>query len=79
MIQKGVTKILTPKSQAILHKHAGVPMQQSSPDAVAIRLETSTKMYTLSTANQSDMTNDYCYTILANIFFAYVYMDAYVS
>ena len=35
MIQKGVTKILTPKSQAILHKHAGVPMQQSSPYAVA--------------------------------------------
>ena len=35
MIQKGVTEILTPKSQTILHKHAGVPMQQSSPDAVA--------------------------------------------
>ena len=35
MIQKGVTKILTPKSQAILQKHAGVSMQQSSPDAVA--------------------------------------------
>ena len=35
MIQKGVTKILTPKSQTILHKHVGVPMQQSSPDAVA--------------------------------------------
>ena len=35
MIQKGVTKLLTPKSQAILHKHAGVSMQQSSPDAVA--------------------------------------------
>ena len=29
MIQKGVTKILTPKSQAILQKHAGVSMQQS--------------------------------------------------
>ena len=35
LIEKGVTKVLTPKSQAITQKHAGVPMQQSSPDAVA--------------------------------------------
>lgn len=33
--ERSVTKVLTPKSQAILEKHAGIPMQQSSPDAVA--------------------------------------------
>ena len=35
LIEKGVTKVLTPNSQSILQKYAGVPLQQSSPDAVA--------------------------------------------
>ena len=35
LIEKSVTKILTPKSQAILQKHAGIPMERSSPNHMA--------------------------------------------
>jgi len=35
LVERAATKVLTPKSQSILQKHAGIPMQQSSPDAVA--------------------------------------------
>lgn len=37
LVEKGVTKVLTPKSQSILQKHLG--MQQSSPDAVATKVQ----------------------------------------
>lgn len=45
LIEKGVTKALTPKSQSILQKHAGIPMQQSSPDAVAKKAQTILSKY----------------------------------
>ena len=45
LIEKGVVKVLTPKSQGILQKHAGVPMQQSSPDAVAKKAQSILSKY----------------------------------
>ena len=45
LIEKGITKVLTPKSQAILQKHAGVPMQQLSPDAIARKAQSILSKY----------------------------------
>ena len=44
-IERSVTKALTPKSQAILEKHAGIPMQQSSPDVVAKKAQSILNKY----------------------------------
>ena len=32
LIEKGVTKVLTPNSQSILQKYAGVPLQLAGPE-----------------------------------------------
>ncbi len=45
LIEKGVTKVLTPNSQSILQKYAGVPLQQSSPDAVAKKAQSILSKY----------------------------------
>ena len=45
LLKKGFTKALTPKSQAILQKHTGIPMQQSSPDTVAKKVESILSKY----------------------------------
>ena len=45
LIEKGVTKVLTPKPQAILQKHAGIPKQKSSPDAVAKKAQSILSKY----------------------------------
>ena len=63
LIEKGVTKAigsraspLTPKSQSILQKYVGVPMQLSSPDAVAKKAQDILSKY-INTGAQSATTN----------------------
>ena len=39
LIEKGVTRVLTPKTQSALQKHVDIPMQYSSPDIIAKKVQ----------------------------------------